>query len=448
MQEEEAPHLVVRGASTCRAFTPGYRFDLEGHPSQSMNKAYVLTEAQHVASVGESYLTGASADAEERYSNTFTCIPHDVPYRPPRITPRPIVQGPQTAIVVGPGGEEIHTDKYGRVKVQFHWDREGKRNESSSCWIRVSHPWAGKSWGAISIPRLGQEVIVDFLEGDPDQPIITGRVYNAEQMPPYELPANQTQTGIKSRSSKGGSTDNFNEIRFEDKKGSEEVYIHAEKDENIVVEHDQTIAVGNDRAESIKRDRSLEVGRDKSEKVDRNKKIHVDGSHEEKVYGDMTVMVGSTLTETVAINYAETVGAAMELTVGAALAISVGAAMIESIGAHKSETIGGSKAENIGAGKSVDVGKGLNEKIAETRTVEIGKDLKENIAGDHHEVVKKDYMVRAKKIQLVADDEISLKTGEAEVIMKKNGDITIKGKKINIKGSGDVTIKGSKIGEN
>ena len=167
-----------------------------------------------------------------------------MPYRPPRVTPKPIVQGPQTAVVVGKAGEEIWTDKYGRVKVQFHWDREGKRNENSSCWIRVSHPWAGKGWGAVAIPRIGQEVIVDFLEGDPDQPIITGRVYNAEQMPPYELPANQTQSGIKSRSSKGGDTENFNEIRFEDKKGSEEVYIHAEKDQNIVVENDQTIAVG------------------------------------------------------------------------------------------------------------------------------------------------------------------------------------------------------------
>src|SRR5919198_2545377 len=189
MEEEEAPHVVASGAGTCRAFTPGYRFDLVGHYAPKMDKCYVLTDVQHVASLGDSYAEGRGGNGAASYSNHFTCIPYDVPYRSPRVTPRPIVQGPQTAIVVGPGGEEIHTDKYGRVKVQFHWDREGKRNENSSCWIRVSHPWAGKGWGAVAIPRIGQEVIVDFLEGDPDQPIITGRVYNAEQMPPFGFPA-------------------------------------------------------------------------------------------------------------------------------------------------------------------------------------------------------------------------------------------------------------------
>src|SRR5262249_6294894 len=136
------------------------------------------------------------------YSSHFSCIPSTVKFRPARSTPHPFVQGPQTAMVVGPSGEEIYVDKYGRVKVQFHWDREGKRDENSSCWIRVSSPWAGKNWGAISIPRIGQEVIVDFLEGDPDRPIITGRVYNAEQMPPYTLPDYQTRSTLLSRSSK------------------------------------------------------------------------------------------------------------------------------------------------------------------------------------------------------------------------------------------------------
>jgi len=358
------------------------------------------------------------------------------------------VQGPQTAIVVGRSGEEIFTDKYGRVKVQFHWDREGKRNENSSCWIRVSHPWAGKGWGAISIPRIGQEVIVDFLEGDPDQPIITGRVYNAEQMPPYELPADQTQSGVKSRSSKGGGADNFNEIRFEDKKGSEEVYIHAEKDESIVVEHDQMITVGHDRAESIERDRSLAVGRDKSEKVGRNKSIAVTGAHTETIQGVMTVTVGRTLTENVLINYAETVGGAMELTVGAALAITVGAVMAETVGGAKTEAIGGSKSEIIGDGKVLDVGSSLNETVKDDRIVDIGKNLKEEVKEQHEETVGKEYILKAKKMQFVANDEILIKTGQAEIMMKKNGDITIKGKKIVVSGTGDVIVKGSKIAEN
>ena len=152
-----------------------------------MDKCYVLTEVQHIASVGESY-SGQPALMRRRATRTTSPVSRRRAVPPARVTPKPTVQGPQTAIVVGRAGEEIYTDKYGRVKVQFHWDREGKRNENSSCWIRVSHPWAGKGWGAVAIPRIGQEVIVDFLEGDPDQPIITGRVYNAEQMPPYGLP--------------------------------------------------------------------------------------------------------------------------------------------------------------------------------------------------------------------------------------------------------------------
>jgi type VI secretion system secreted protein VgrG len=161
-----------------------------------------------------------------------------------------VISGSQTAIVVGKSGEEIWTDKYGRVKVQFHWDRVGEKDENSSCWVRISYPSAGKNWGWISLPRIDQEVIVSFLEGDPDKPMITGRVYNAEQMPPYDLPTNQTQSGIKTRSSKKGTAANYNEIRFEDKKGEEELYVHAEKDYSRVVENNDTLKVGFETKDS------------------------------------------------------------------------------------------------------------------------------------------------------------------------------------------------------
>ena len=167
-------------------------------------------------------------------------------------------------MVVGPAGEEIFTDKYGRVKVQFHWDRQGKNNEESSCWVRVGTLWAGKQWGVVHIPRMDQEVIVDFLEGDPDQPIIIGSVYNAREMPPYGLPDNKTQSGIKSRSSKNGSADNFNEFRFEDKKGEEEIYLHAEKDWSILVENDEKEVVKANRHASINKSDSKKVGGTKS----------------------------------------------------------------------------------------------------------------------------------------------------------------------------------------
>src|SRR5262249_24736241 len=158
----------------------------------------------------------------------FECLPLELPFRPARVTPKPTVKGTQTAVVVGPQKDEIFTDKYGRIKVQFHWDREGKFDADSSCWIRVATIWAGQGWGVIHIPRIGWEVVVDFLEADPAQPIVIGSVYNADQMPAYPLPENMTQSGTKSRSTLKGTTGNFNEIRFEDKKGQELVTIHAE----------------------------------------------------------------------------------------------------------------------------------------------------------------------------------------------------------------------------
>ena len=247
MQEEEAQHLEVSGSSSSRTFTSGYRFVLEEYFRSDMNREYLLTTVHHSASVGNSY-TSQTGGSEQNYDNHFVCMPHAVPFRPQRMTPRPVVQGPQTAVVVGPSGEEIYVDKYSRVKVQFFWDREGKKDEKSSCWVRVSQNWAGKQWGAMFIPRIGQEVIVEFMEGDPDQPIITGRVYNAEQMPPYELPANQTKSTIKSNSSKGGN--GSNEFRFEDQKGKEEIYIHGEKDWNIEIKNNESETIGSNLSSS------------------------------------------------------------------------------------------------------------------------------------------------------------------------------------------------------
>jgi type VI secretion system secreted protein VgrG len=213
MEEEETPLSQIRGSSSCQGFIPGYRFDLKDHYRKDISdKAYTLVGVYHSSDQGTNYLATATRTEDDLdYVNHFQCIPHPTPFRPPRLTSTPLMRGTQTAIVVGPAGEEIHVDKYGRVKVQFHWDREGKYDEHSSCWVRVSQPVAGKGWGAMWIPRIGQEVIVDFLDGDPDRPIITGRVYNAESMPPYTLPDEKTKSTLKSYSSKGGG--GFNEIQ-------------------------------------------------------------------------------------------------------------------------------------------------------------------------------------------------------------------------------------------
>lgn len=251
IQEQDSGIIASAGAGNCRAFSAGYRFDLEGHSRRDQNRAYTITAVNHRASHGAGYTSGMGDSSEGfTYRNTFECIPYGTAYRPPRTTLAPTIEGTQTAIVTGPAGEEIYTDKYGRVKVQFHWDREGKRDQNSSCWIRVSQPWAGKGWGAVSIPRIGQEVVVDFLEGNPDRPIITGRVYNAEQMPPYALPSGGNMMGFKSDSTPGGG--GYNEIVICDGKAGEEVRIHAQKNYNTKVLNNETHVVRNHRYTEIK----------------------------------------------------------------------------------------------------------------------------------------------------------------------------------------------------
>jgi type VI secretion system secreted protein VgrG len=275
MQEDESAYNVVGGSGTCKDFCAGGKFTIEDHIiTVEQNKSYVLTSVRHHATIGGAYITGSDAGAIV-YSNSFDCIPASVVYRPERLTPKAVVRGVQPAVVVGPSGEEIYTDKYGRVKIQFFWDREGKKDDRSSCWVRVSQPLAGNNWGAIFLPRIGQEVLIDFLEGDPDHPIIIGRVYNAQQMPPYALPANATQSGFKTRSSKGGGEANFNELRFEDKKGSEDIYFHAEKDFHRVVEHDDDLKVMHDQTIEIDHDQTVQIRNDQNLKVSNNQTVQV-----------------------------------------------------------------------------------------------------------------------------------------------------------------------------
>ena len=288
MQQETTPALSIAGQSTCRQFTAGHKFTLDRH--FNANGAYVLTHVGHSATMGDTYTTGS--DTSPIYENTFECIPTALPFKPAQTTPRPTVEGTQTAVVVGNPGDEIFTDKYSRVKVQFPWDRQGQHDANSSCWVRVGTLWAGKQWGMIHIPRVGQEVIVAFEEGDPDRPIIVGSVYNAEQMPPYDLPANMTQSGIKSRSSKGGSPANYNEFRFEDKKGSELITLHAEKDQSISVEHDETHRVGHDRTKTIDHDETTHVKHDRTETVDNNETITIGVDRTETVGDNETITIG------------------------------------------------------------------------------------------------------------------------------------------------------------
>ena len=489
MEAEESASFEARGSSTCPSFTPGYRFDLRGHFRKDANDSYVLTSVQHrvVDAVGDHH--------ETSYENAFTCRPHKVPLRPLCTTPRPVIHGVQTATVVGAAGQEIDVDAHARVVVQFHWDREGKRDANSSCRVRVAQNWAGKGWGLIAHPRIGQEVVVEFLEGNPDKPLVTGRVYNGEQTPPYGLPANSTQTGIKSRSSPGGG--GFNEIRMEDKAGSELVYVQAQKDRTTLTKNDDAQTVGHDRTRSVANDEKVSIGAnqtiavtaDRTRTVGANESVTVGASRKKNVAADETSTIGANYTQSVGasrtrsvggaetvtvalarthsvgINDATTVGAAQEVTVGAARTVTVAGAQTTTVGAAHTVSVAGGQTVNVGGkqsttagsdvslsagGKhSVQVASDQSVSVGGKQSVDVSADRSANAGGDATESASGNFSVSGgKKVLVSGGDEIILSSGSAKIVLKKGGDISIEGAKITINASGDLVLKGSKIHQN
>lgn len=289
----QALHEQVEFSGNARGLGAGHLFNLTGFSRRDQNREYLILIAHY--RITQERLESGGGGGSAQFDSSLTCIDAQQSFRPQANTHRPIVKGPQTALVVGPKGEEIWTDQYGRVKVHFYWDRHDQSNENSSCWIRVSQSWAGKNWGSMQIPRIGQEVIVSFLEGDPDRPIITGRVYNAEQTVPYDLPENATQSGMKSRSSKGGSPANFNEIRMEDKKGLEQLYIHAERNQDIVVEVDESHSVGHDRNKSIGHDETVTIGNNRLRIVKQEDILSVGQKKTDSISQSYVIEVGENL---------------------------------------------------------------------------------------------------------------------------------------------------------
>ena len=286
-------HERVELTGNARGLGAGHLFSLSNFARQDQNREYLIVANRYF--ITQEDLESGQGASQLQFESHLSCIDAQQSFRPLALTHRPIVRGPQTAMVVGPANEEIWTDQYGRVKVHFYWDRHDQSNENSSCWIRVSQAWAGKNWGAMQIPRIGQEVIVSFLEGDPDRPIITGRVYNAEQPVPYDLPANATQSGTKSRSSKGGTPANFNEIRMEDKKGAEQLFIHAERNQDIEVENDETHWVGNNRIKTVDFTELVTIGEDRTRGVKRDDKLLVGGAKRDSISTNYLIEVGQNL---------------------------------------------------------------------------------------------------------------------------------------------------------
>jgi len=394
IEELQSEHIEGRGEANARGLASGCLFQLTGHPLADQNREY-LVKAANYRLENTPYETGDGYPEEATFEVAFTTRYSQAPFRPTRSTPKARVQGPQTAIVVGKAGEEIWTDEYGRVKVQFHWDRYGKHDEYSSCWLRVSQPWAGKGWGGISIPRIGQEVIVDFLEGDPDQPIITGRVYNGAAMPPYGLPAGAVVSGMKSQTHKGAG---YNEIAMNDTAGSELLRVNAQYDQSTNVNHDRTETIGNDQSVSIVNNRTDSVGVDAKEDIGSNLSLSVGANRKESIGGHGTLSVGGNSSTTIGGNKTETVSVASAETIGAAKALSVGAAYQISVGAAMNTTVGFASFEQVGVTKHV-----------------------------------------------LAGSKIVFECGSGKITIDSGGKITIEGTAIAIKASGPVDIDGSVV---
>ena len=456
----------IIGACTFAASHPGYEsiaFDEIRRPVDE-----VLHEALEDDPVNDGMLAmlrdmvaeAPALQAGDRGTSAFllTVMPLDVPWRPPRLTPRVAMRGPQTAIVVGRSGEQIWTEEHGRVKVQFHWDRYGKNDENSSCWVRVSHPWAGKSWGAISIPRIGQEVIVDFLDGDPDQPIIVGRFYNGESMSPYGLPAGAVVSGIKSNTHKGKG---YNELSMDDTAGKEKVTIHGQYDMNTTVEHDQTTTVHNNRTDSVDVDDSETVGSNQTQTIGANQSISVGANRDESVGGTETITIGGHRTETVnggetvTINggRSHTVNGMQTTTISVAEAHTVGAGRMHSVGAGEAINVGGVQAVTVGGAQIVSVGGVQKVSVGALQSISVGGPHKLS-AAVISETSKGPIKIKAGAICMVEAPTIMLKAGGSKIVMNASG-ITIKGAKITIKADGtasfkaggSIKIKGSNLGE-
>jgi type VI secretion system secreted protein VgrG len=385
MEEDETPYQVTHASSTCKTFTCGGKFTLSRHDiKDEVGKTYVITSITHSAMEPATY--GEESDHTMDYRNSFMCIPETVSFRPARTTPKPMIHGVQTAVVVGPAKEEIWPDEYGRVKVQFFWDREGVRNEKTTCWIRCMQTSAGRLWGSMFIPRVGQEVIVAFHEGNPDRPVITGLLYNAEQMPAYELPGEKTKSYIKTNSSLGG--EGFNEWRFEDKKDKEQIFIHAQKNMDIRVLNDSLERIFGNRHQIIGWEKDGKKGGDQREMIYQDKHLDVKRDHVEHIEGNVQLLIGK----------------------GDAQA-----------GGNLDIVVEKDKKELLGANQIV-VKKNRNETIDGSQSLTVGENQHEKLDKKHaHEATGEIHWISGNKVVLEATAAIMLQVGGNSVVVAPGG---------------------------
>ncbi|MBN3780678.1 type VI secretion system tip protein VgrG [Burkholderia sp. Ac-20345] len=442
LEEQQAEHERASADTDVRGASPGYLFTLEHCPRADQNREYLIVRCQYRFQEN-AYASDPGAEAVV-HQTMMLVQPSSLPYRSPRETPRPRTNGPQTATVVGPPGEEIWTDQYGRVKLQFRWDRYGQSNQDSSCWVRVSSPWAGGGFGGVQIPRVGDEVVVDFLNGDPDEPIVTGRVFNGEKMPPWGLPGSATQSGLLSRSSPGGTTDHANAFRFEDKKGAEQLWMHAERNFDAETEADHTLSVGNNHTHTVGNDETMQVKNNRQRSVGQNETVNIGQNRVAQIGVDETHGVGGNRTRTVGKNETVTIAANRDATIG---------------GVH-TETVAKGKTETIGEAKTLNVGQmyqttsqDMKTLVASAHTEEIGTRTS-TIANAHTHTVGGEHTVNVganhttnvqHQVFVNAGDQLSLVCGMSSIVMKSDGTITIQGVNVASTGTNTHSVNGKTV---
>ncbi|MCC6874718.1 MAG: type VI secretion system tip protein VgrG [Sandaracinaceae bacterium] len=444
------PQLVYQGRSTVTELRTGQRFDLVGNP-HGLDGSYVVIQMRHFL-LGHASRSGARDSEQGMYLNQFTAITADTPWRPQRTRVRPRIRGIQTAIVTGPPGEEIHCDEHGRIKVHFHWDRIGGYDERSSCWIRVMQTAAGSGFGAWVLPRVGWEVVVAFVDGDPDRPIVTGCLYNGDQPLPYPLPEKKAMTLFKSNTYPGGG--GYNELRLDDSKDAEEIWMHGQKDWNTVIENDLTRQVGHDETQHVGNNRTRTVGVDETLTVGANRTRLVGANETVTVTANRTRMVGANESVAISANQALSVGAARQTGIGSDDELQV--AGDHSVGVAGSQSIQVGVNETYKVGKNADrkVGSSANEKVGKMRKrtvgllemVNVGIAQMVNVAAARIVTAGMVHMLNAGKLmKLNAGSKMELNCGGAKISLTSGGKITIQGATIDVIGSGDVNVKGAMI---
>ncbi|WP_434779547.1 type VI secretion system Vgr family protein [Neisseria sp. Ec49-e6-T10] len=456
-EELQSRAQIIEASGTVLTIAPGCTTTLAKHPNSALNKEYLICSADY--DLRESGYT--SGDIKGQYRISFTSLPKDTQFRAPRITKKPQVVGVQSATVTGPAGEEVYTNEYGDIKIQFHWDRYGQNDENSSNWVRVSQGSAGVGFGSINTPRIGEEVIVDFINGDIDRPIAITRTYNSANGTPWGFPAAAKQSGIKSKSF-NSPVANFNELMFNDTAGSELVNFQAQKDltslvkndETRNVDHDRTTTIGNDetvtvvghRKETVQKNETIDITQNRTETVGENETITINKNRSRTVVLNEEINVGKSQTVGIAVDQKTSVGANQELNVGSNRNKTIGGNEVTSIHQNKMHTTYIGSVENVGAAKMTNVGAayslnvvggwlaavGVTEahKVGVTFSVSAGKTIELN---------------GGKKVSISAGDKLSLQCGNSLIVLQKNGTISIIGNKIDIGGSKAVKIGGKKV---